>query len=70
MPFWVGKSRIEAARLVERSRCADVISSYIKELSTWTAADDHGLDRARRQAVVAALMEAERRIRNRSTDAD
>jgi hypothetical protein len=65
MPFWVGTSRIEAARLAEREKCAQVVDRYIKELSTWTSADDHALPQAQHMAVIAVLQEAARRIRDR-----
>ena len=69
LPGWIGKSRIEAARLAEIARCAQVPENYIKELSEWTAADDHGEAPATRAAVIAALTETARRIRARATPA-
>jgi len=65
LPYWIGRSRIEAARLAERERCAQVCDSYRQELSTWTAEDDHGHSRETQQAVTAILLEAARRIRAR-----
>lgn len=63
----IGRSRLESARQVEREKCAQVAEDYKKQISTWTAADDHSPALASQHtAVCAALDEVARRIRKRS----
>lgn len=70
MPFWIGASRLESARLAERERCAQVPEQYLEEMKTWTHRDDHGESAAARACVVAALGEVARRIRARGDEPD
>jgi len=66
LPFWIGPSRLEAARLAERERCAQVPEQMAQELATaWTERDDFSPGDIHRRAMIAKLHECARRIRDR-----